>query len=426
MTDTYPHPLGADRRRGPFRAGERVQLTDTKGRKYTTMLRRGGYFQSQRGNFHHDDLIGKPEGYIFTAESGHRLQAMRPLISDYVLSMPRGATVVYPKDAGQIVHQADIFSGARVVEAGLGSGALTISLLAAIGMEGHLISVERRHDFAEIAQANVESWYGPLTPPWEIRLGDLAQVLSELPAQTVDRVVLDMLAPWENIDAAAHALIDGGVILAYVATTTQMSRFVEMLRESMYFTEPEANETMLRTWHIDGLAVRPDHRMVAHTGFLVVARRIARGCEPLVVKRRPAPLAHSEALQWAEESLEERIIAPKKLRKIRRDVAARADLEISGESAKGEISARIAKKIAAELTARDEEKNLAQKEVQAQYLQEEYQEKYSQEECLEKQYSQKDAKTSATNDIAVESDIKADIKADIASARKSGVGETDE
>ncbi|MDR6938820.1 tRNA (adenine-N1)-methyltransferase [Arcanobacterium hippocoleae] len=353
MNDTYPHPFGADRRRGPFRAGERVQLTDTKGRKYTTMLRHGGFFQSQRGNFRHDDLIGQPEGTVFTAENGHRLQAMRPLISDYVLSMPRGATVVYPKDAGQIVHQADIFPGARVVEAGLGSGALAISLLAAVGMEGHLTSVERRAEFAEIAQANVESWYGPQLPPWDVRLGDLDQVLREMEPQSVDRVVLDMLAPWENIDSAAHALIDGGVILAYVATTTQMSRFVETLRESLCFTEPEANETMLRTWHLDGLAVRPDHRMVAHTGFLVVARRIARGSEPLVPKRRPAPLAHNEALDWEESELAERPIAAKKLRKVRRDVATRADLEASGVSGEGAASAQIREKIAAELAKRD-------------------------------------------------------------------------
>lgn len=356
MNEAYPHPLGADRRRGPFRAGERVQITDTKGRKYTTMLQRGGYFQSQRGNFRHDDLIGKPEGYVFAAESGHRLQAMRPLISDYVLSMPRGATVVYPKDAGQIIHQADIFPGARVVEAGLGSGALAISLLAAIGMNGQLISVERRAEFAEIAKANVESWYGPELPPWEIEIGDLSQVLSELPQQSVDRVVLDMLAPWENISAAAHALTDGGVILAYVATTTQMSRFVETLRDSLCFTEPEANETMLRTWHLDGLAVRPDHRMVAHTGFLVVARRIARGCEPLVPKRRPAPLAHSEAFDWENSELAERPIAAKKLRKVRRDVAQRADIETSGESGKGAASVRVQAKIAAELAARDAQK----------------------------------------------------------------------
>ncbi|XCB30142.1 tRNA (adenine-N1)-methyltransferase [Arcanobacterium hippocoleae] len=363
MNEAYPHPLGADRRRGPFRAGERVQLTDTKGRKYTTTLRRGGFFQSQRGNFRHDVLIGKPEGYVFEAENGHRLQAMRPLISDYVLSMPRGATVVYPKDAGQIIHQADVFPGARVVEAGLGSGALAISLLAAVGMNGHLISVERRPEFAEIAQGNVESWYGPQLPPWEIKLGELQSVLFDLSEQSADRIILDMLAPWENISAAAHALADGGVILAYVATTTQMSRFVEELRDSLCFTEPEANETMLRTWHLDGLAVRPDHRMVAHTGFLVTARRIARGCEPLVPKRRPAPLAHSEALDWEKSELAERPIAAKKLRKVRRDVAQRADIEATGESGKGEVSARIQAQITAELAARDEARYRARKEI---------------------------------------------------------------
>lgn len=356
---TYPHPLGAQRRRGPFRAGERVQLTDTKNRKYTVMLTQDGFFQSQRGSFRHSELIGKEEGTVIDTATGHRLLALRPLINDYVLSMPRGATVVYPKDAGQIIQQADIFPGAHVVEAGLGSGALAMSLLSAVGMEGHLTSVERRPEFAEIAKANVKSWFGPQLPPWDVVLGDLDAVLDSMEEGSIDTVVLDMLAPWENIGSASHALRSGGVIIGYVATTTQMSRFVEDLRASECFTEPESSETMVRTWHLDGLSVRPDHRMVAHTGFLVVARRIGRESTPLIPTKRPAPAAHSEPLAWQAEDFKERAMSEKKLRKVRRDVARRADVEISGTSEAGENTAAMNAQLDAESQARVEEKRRA-------------------------------------------------------------------
>ncbi|MDY5589193.1 MAG: tRNA (adenine-N1)-methyltransferase, partial [Arcanobacterium sp.] len=279
--------VGAARRRGEFRAGERVQLTDVKGRKYTISLTREGYFQSTRGSFRHSELIGQPEGTVLTTADGHRLLALRPLISDYVLSMPRGATVIYPKDSAQILTMADIFPGARVLEAGLGSGALTLSLLGAIGEQGKLISVERRPEFAEIAQANVESWYGEFPASWSVELADAQVVLTAQEPGALDAVLLDMLAPWENVRPAAHALRAGGVIMAYVATTTQLSRFVETVREAQCFTEPEASESMVRTWHVEGLAVRPDHRMIGHTGFLVLARRLAPGAEPLVPTKRP-------------------------------------------------------------------------------------------------------------------------------------------
>lgn len=329
------HPLGADRRRGPFRAGERVQLTDVKGRKYTTMLTTDGYFQSQRGSIHHRHIIGLDEGSVVETPDGHRLLALRPLIHDYVLSMPRGATPIYPKDTAQIVSLADIFPGSRVVEAGLGSGSLTMSLLSATGPDGHVTSVERREDFATIGVANVESWFGPDLPPWRVVVGDLADVLGEMEEGSVDAVLLDMLAPWENIVAARRVLRPGGVILAYVATTTQMSRFAEEVRGTFSFTEIEATETLVRSWHLEGLAVRPDHRMVSHTGFLVTARRLADGCEPLLEKRRPAKLAYSEPMPWQEEGAtepEEREISPKKLRRVLRDVQHRSRVEQSGHS----------------------------------------------------------------------------------------------
>ena len=396
-----------DRRRGPFRAGERVQLTDPKGRQYTISLTRDGYFQSTRGSFRHSALIGAEEGTVLETEDGRRFLALRPLVSDYVLSMPRGATVVYPKDAAQIVHMADIFPGARVFEAGVGSGALSLSLLGAVGANGHLLSAERRPEFAEIARGNVESWYGPDLPPWDVEIGDAADVLDGLEPGSLDHVILDMLAPWEIIDSAAHALRSGGVILVYVATTTQMSRFVEDLRSSESFTEPAASETLVRTWHLEGLAVRPDHRMIGHTGFLVVARKLSGSSEPLVQKRRPAKAAYSEAPAWvtgagdvargagarggagvgdsgaavgdggggaesgsgagdadadasqvADESrwaadVGERKIAPKTLRRVRRDVAPRADVEETGESAGGRHGQEIREKIEAELAERN-------------------------------------------------------------------------
>lgn len=327
------HPRGASRRRGPFRAGERVQLTDVKGRKYTTMLTREGYFQSARGSLRHSEIIGKDEGSVIETPEGHRLLALRPLIDDYVLSMPRGAAVIYPKDAAQIVHAADVFPGARVLEAGLGSGALTLSLLAATGPDGLVTSVEQREDFARIAVGNVESWYGEDIPPWRVELGDVADVLEEMEEGSLDHIILDMLDPWEHVGQAARVLRPGGVIVAYVATTTQMSRFVEDLRQTFSFTEARATESQVRTWHLEGLAVRPDHRMVAHTGFLVIARRLAPGSEPLLEKRRPAKLAYSEPMPWDAPGAEHpapRTISPKKLRRVLRDVDQRAHIERTG------------------------------------------------------------------------------------------------
>lgn len=346
----YPHPLGADRRRGPFRAGERVQLTDAKGRRYTTMLTVNGYFQSRRGSFHHRDLIGKPEGTVLETESGHRLQALRPLVADYVLSMPRGATPVYPKDAAQIIQQADVFPGAHVIEAGVGSGGLTLSLLAAIGSAGHLTSVERRPEFAEIARANVESWYGPADLPWDLQVGDLADVLESTEPGSVDHVILDMLDPWEHVAAACRALRPGGVFVSYITTTPQLSRVVEAMRASGELSEPESFESLIRTWHVEGLAVRPNHSMVGHTGFLVIARRIAPGSEPLMPTRRPAPAAQkaleqattdaaeswaSGTDQWSAADLPQRTISERKLRKVRRAVAHRADVEQTGSDLPG-------------------------------------------------------------------------------------------
>ncbi|WP_152645645.1 tRNA (adenine-N1)-methyltransferase [Streptacidiphilus albus] len=284
-------PTGAARRRGPFQVGDQVQLTDPKGRHHTITLDPGKAFHTHKGAFSHDELIGAPEGSVVRTTGNIQYLALRPLLSDYVLSMPRGAAVVYPKDAGQIVTMADIFPGARVVEAGVGSGALSCSLLRAVGDHGSLSSYERREDFAEIARTNVERYFGSPHPAWKLTLGDLQDNLVET---EVDRMVLDMLAPWECLDVAAKALVPGGVICCYVATTTQLSRTVEALREHGSFTEPQSWESMVRNWHVEGLAVRPDHRMIGHTGFLLTSRRLADGVEPPMRRRRPAKGAYGD------------------------------------------------------------------------------------------------------------------------------------
>jgi tRNA (adenine57-N1/adenine58-N1)-methyltransferase len=281
--------------RGPLRAGEWVRLTDSKGRRHNICLEPGKRFFSNRGHFDHDELIGREEGFTVSSSAGGEYLVFRPLLSEFVVSMPRGAAVVYPKDAAQIVAMADIFPGARVVEAGVGSGALTCSLLRAVGPHGRVVSYERREEFAEVARRNVDQFFGAPEgqshPAWSLRLGDLAEKLPELEEQ-VDRVILDMLAPWDCLDAVAGALRPGGIVCAYVATTTQLSRFVETVRAHGGFTEPQPWETMLRDWHVEGLAVRPGHKMIGHTAFLVTARRMAPGQRPPMKKRRPAPGAY--------------------------------------------------------------------------------------------------------------------------------------
>lgn len=283
--------------RGPLRAGEWVRLTDQKGRRHNFELVPGKRFFSNRGHVDHDDLIGRDEGFTVPSSAGGEYLVFRPLLSEFVVSMPRGAAVVYPKDAAQIVALADIYPGARVVEAGVGSGALTCSLLRAVGPYGEVVSYERREEFAEVARRNVGQFFGGPDhdgadhPAWTLELGDLAEELPRREEQ-VDRVILDMLAPWECVEAVADALAPGGIVCAYVATTTQLSRIVETLRAHGGFTEPQAWESLVRDWHVEGLAVRPGHKMIGHTAFLVTARRMAPGAKPPRKSRRPAPGAY--------------------------------------------------------------------------------------------------------------------------------------
>jgi tRNA (adenine57-N1/adenine58-N1)-methyltransferase len=268
-----------------FNYGDRVQLTDAKGKLYSITLTKGSEWHTHKGMLKHDDLVGIPEGSIVATNQDLKFQAFRPLLADYVLSMPRGATIVYPKDAAMILGVADIKPGIRVLEAGVGSGALSISLLRAIGEEGMLHSVEIREDFAEISEKNVSSYFGGKPANWNLTIGALQDQTYE---SEFDRVVLDMLSPWECLEVASKALVPGGVFMAYVATTTQLSKLAEAIKESDNFTEPESSETIVRGWHHEGLAVRPQHRMIGHTGFLIFARRMAPGVPVLQRRRRPS------------------------------------------------------------------------------------------------------------------------------------------
>ena len=275
------------------------------------MLQPGKVFHTHRGSIVLDDLIGSPEGSVVRSSAGIPYVALRPLLADFTLSMTRGAAVVYPKDAAQILAMADIWPGARVLEAGAGSGALSCWLLRAVGPDGLLVSYERRADFAGIARANVERFFGGPPPCWELRVGEFgpdkdtgnenAGDVAGGPGEPgnegageepFDRVVLDMLAPWECVGSAARVLLPGGVLACYVATVTQLSSIVEAVRGHGGFDEPAAWESLTRGWHADGLAVRPEHRMVGHTGFLVTARRLAEGVIAPPRRRRPAKGAH--------------------------------------------------------------------------------------------------------------------------------------
>jgi tRNA (adenine57-N1/adenine58-N1)-methyltransferase len=270
-------------RTGPFTVGDRVQLTDAKSRHYTMVLAPGGEFHTHRGAIAHDHVIGLPEGSVVKSSNGDPFLVLRPLLIDYVLSMPRGAQVIYPKDAAQIVHEGDVFPGAHVLEAGAGSGALTCSLLRAVGPEGTVTSYDVRDDHAEHAERNVTTFFGEHPANWDLRIADVVTY----DGPQVDRAVLDMLAPWEVLEAVGGALVAGGVLIIYVATVTQLSRTVEALREQQCWTEPRSWETLQRGWDVVGLAVRPQHSMRGHTAFLISVRKLAPGAvTPTPLRRK--------------------------------------------------------------------------------------------------------------------------------------------
>jgi len=253
--------------RGPFVAGDRVLLVDSKRRRHLVLLAEGGEFHSHAGVLRHEDLLGADEGVTVRTTMGARLTALRPTLADYVLEMPRGAQVIYPKDLGPILIHADIFPGARILESGVGSGALTMTLLRAIGPTGVVHGYELRDDFAARAQRNIAQMLGddlPLTV--EVR-----DVYDGIDVDDLDRIVLDLPEPWRVVPHAEKALLPGGILLAYLPTILQVARLREALDDSP-FGMAQTLEVLQRTWHVDGQSVRPDHRMVAHTGFLTHAR----------------------------------------------------------------------------------------------------------------------------------------------------------
>ena len=318
---------------GPFRWGDRVQITGPKGKMNTITLEPDKVFHTHRGGLAHESIVGLPDGSVVSNDSGIPHLVLRPLLSDFVMGMPRGAAIIYPKDAQAILGQADIFPGARVVEAGVGSGALSLWILRALGPDGHLFSFERRQEFADVASSNGVTYFGSSPKNWTITVGDLQDSLPVVvESGTADRVVLDMLAPWECVDAVASALVPGGVVLCYVATVTQLSRTVEAFRSSERFTHPVSSETMVRGWHVEGLAVRPEHRMIGHTGFLMTARLLAPGAELPELKRRASKsdFDDEDVEAWTPGALAERQVSDKVLRK--RVRAAQDSARLSADS----------------------------------------------------------------------------------------------
>ena len=272
-----------------FKVGDRVQLTDAKGKMHTITLQLNQEWHTHNGWLVHNEVVGLPEGSVVETTGGLKFLAFKPLLADYVLAMPRGATIVYPKDAAMILGLADIAPGVSVLEAGVGSGALSISLLRAVGSKGSVDSFEKREEFATIATKNVNQYFGESPSNWNLELGAVQDFDH---VKHYDRVVLDMLAPWECIDMASKVLVPGGVFIAYVATTTQLSQTAEAIKASECFTEPESSETIVRGWHHEGLAVRPQHRMIAHTAFLIMARRLAPNTIAPTRRRRPSKGAY--------------------------------------------------------------------------------------------------------------------------------------
>lgn len=360
-------------RRGPLSVGERVQLTDRRGRKLTVMLEPGGLTQTDHGLLPHEAMIGLPEGSVVVTISadkwrqmrhkqdadpdteapdrakpwkssrgigGWAFTVMRPRLEDYILSMPRGAQIMYPKDVARVILLGDIRPGMRVLESGAGSGAMSLGLLDAIGTEGKLTSIERREEFARVAMGNATVFFGQRPAQWDLRTGDFDTVAADLPEDGFDRIVLDMLDPWNRLEQAYRVMAPGGVLTAYVTTTTQLSRLAEALRADGRWTEPEIMESLERSWKADGLAVRPEHEMIGHTGFLLTSRAMAPGHQALRkhvratkdyrtdVDDQGRPPAKSNGLGHEREmvdladleDLELRRVSDRKLRKVLRDL----------------------------------------------------------------------------------------------------------
>lgn len=257
---------------GPFDVGDKVLLVDQRDRTYLLRLEAGGTFHTHSGTLDHDALIGADEGTRLETSKGMVFVAFRPRYADFVLKMPRGAQVVYPKDVGTILTYADVFPGAAVLEAGTGSGALTIALCRAVAADGRVVSYELRDEHRETAVANVESFFGKMPDTLELRRGDVREIAGL--GERYDRAVLDMAEPWGPLPALRDVLDPGGIVCAYVPTTVQVQQFVLALPGNG-FQHLETFETLKRGWHVTERSVRPDHRMIGHTGFIGVARRVS-------------------------------------------------------------------------------------------------------------------------------------------------------
>ncbi|MEC4680976.1 MAG: tRNA (adenine-N1)-methyltransferase [Nitrospirota bacterium] len=259
-----------------FQPGERIHLIDKKERHYALTLQTGDVFQHSGDRIPHDSIIGKPDGTTVEFSNSKIMIAIHPTLAEYTLKMPRGAQVIYPKDLAIITIWADIYPGARVFEAGVGSGALTMALLRAVGDRGCVVSYEMREDFAATATKNIERFMGKVSNHF-LQIRDAyegIEIGEGTSSWQFDRVVLDIPEPWQVVPHAAHALRVGGIYLSYVPTVPQVMQTVQALEESKVFTLVQNFETLLRTWNVKGRSVRPDHRMVAHSGFITVARKV--------------------------------------------------------------------------------------------------------------------------------------------------------
>lgn len=258
---------------GALRAGERILLRDAKGRRFLLTLVAGETFHFHAGALPHDELIGRPEGTTVRTNLDAKLTAFRPRLADYLLKMGRGAQVIYPKDLGAILVWADVFPGAHVLEAGTGSGALTLGVCRAVGDAGRVVSYELREEHQAIGRENVEGFTGSMPPGLELRVGDVREVAAT--GESFDRALLDLPEPWDVLAEVTAALRPGGILCGWLPTTGQVQRLTAEM-ERAGFGELETFELLLRTWHVTPRSVRPDQRMVGHTGFVTVGRLLAQ------------------------------------------------------------------------------------------------------------------------------------------------------